>query len=117
MRFCLVGVANTLVYYAVYLLLLWLGIWYIAAATAGTAVGIANSYILNRIFTFKGAASRARGERLRFAVVCLVQYLVNISFVWAFVNIVGMGAGLAGLPSLIVSVAISYLGHKYYTFR
>jgi len=114
-----VGALNTLVYYAVYLILLWLGMWYLAAATIATAVGIINSYGLNKTFTFHSKAGRAasRAEKLRFIAVYFVQYLVNIASIWVFVNLAAFPAGIAGLPSLGISVAISFLGHKYWTFR
>ncbi|MCL2616567.1 MAG: GtrA family protein [Defluviitaleaceae bacterium] len=119
-KFSLVGVVNTVVFYAVYLVVLWLGFSFIVAATAGTVVGIVNSYVLNKLFTFrnnKKAHGKALGEKIKFVAVYVVQYFVNIAVISVFVNIFGVSAELAGLPAIGVAVLVSYFGHKYWTFR
>ena len=119
-RFSLVGVSNTLVFYAVYLGALWLGFSFVAAAAAGTAVGIANSYVLNKIFTFRTAAQasgKQLGEKVRFVTVYVAQYFVNIAVISVFVNIFGVPPELAGLPAIGAAVFVSFFGHKYWTFR
>ena len=119
-RFSLVGVSNTLVFYAAYLGVLWLGFSFVAAATVGTVIGIVNSYVLNKIFTFrsgKKSSGKLLGEKIRFVTVYVAQYFVNIAVISVCVNIFGIRPELAGLPSIGIAVIVSFFGHKYWTFR
>ncbi|MCL2617972.1 MAG: GtrA family protein [Defluviitaleaceae bacterium] len=119
-RFSLVGVANTAVFYAVYLAVLWAGMSFVLAATAGAGVGIVNSYVLNKIFTFRsggGVPGRSLGEKVRFVAVYVVQYFVNIAVISLCVNVFGIPPEFAGLPGIGIAVLVSYFGHKYWTFR
>ena len=119
-RFSLVGVSNTLIFYAVYLGVLWLGFSFVAAAAAGTTIGIVNSYVLNKIFTFrsgKKSSGKQLGEKIRFVTVYVAQYFVNIAVISVCVNIFGIRPELAGLPAIGIAVIVSFLGHKYWTFR
>ena len=119
-RFSLVGVSNTLVFYAIYLVILWLGFSFVVAVTAGTVVGIVNSYVLNKVFTFrsgKKSTGKLMGEKIRFVTVYVVQYFVNIAVISVCVNVFGIRAELAGLPGIGIAVAVSFFGHKYWTFR
>jgi len=118
--FSLVGVSNTLVFYAIYLAMLWVGFSFVVAATAGTVVGIVNSYVLNKIFTFRNGKKphgKAIGEKTRFITVYVAQYFINIAVISICVNMLGAPAELAGLPAVGISVVVSYFGHKYWTFR
>ncbi|MCL2674318.1 MAG: GtrA family protein [Defluviitaleaceae bacterium] len=119
-RFSTVGVVNTLVFYAVYLAMLWVGFFYVAAATVGTIAGIANSYILNKRFTFRANSNPKDmhvGEKFRFTVVCVVQYLINLAVIFICISFVGLPAELAGLPAVGISMFVGYFGHRFWTFR
>ena len=119
-RFSLVGVANTLLFYAVYLVILRLGFSYTIAATAGTVVGTVNSYILNKLFTFrsgKKSPGKTVAEQIRFVTVYVVQYFVNLAVISVCVSLFGIPAELAGLPAVTIAVLVSYFGHKYWTFK
>ncbi|MEA3502243.1 MAG: GtrA family protein [Actinomycetota bacterium] len=72
----LVGVANTIVSFALFNLFLWMGWWSVAAVSVAFALTTFMSYLLNRIWTFeiKGGGVSGR-ETVRF-------YLVNIA-AWA----------------------------------
>ncbi|MCL2852200.1 MAG: GtrA family protein [Defluviitaleaceae bacterium] len=119
-RFSLVGVSNTLIFYIIYLAMLRIGFSYVIAVTVGTAVGIINSYVLNKIFTFRSgrkADGKQLGETIRFVTVYVVQYFVNIAVISVCVNVFGIAPELAGLPAVAIGVIVSFIGHKYWTFR
>src|SRR6266436_5178090 len=55
LKFGIVGVSNTLLFFATYTLLLKVfGVWYLAASAIGFAVGAVNGFLLNRRWTFAG---------------------------------------------------------------
>ena len=115
-KFSFVGVANTIVSYAIYFIMLQLGFFYVVAATAGTVAGTINSYILNKLFVFK-SKKKSVGEIIKFIIVYAVQYLCNIAVIHVCVAYIGISAEFAGIPAIGVGVCISFLGHKFWSFR
>jgi len=117
LRFALVGVVNTGVFYIVYLILLRIGLGIIWAASAGQIMGAINSYFLNRIFTFRIRKHGTIGEKIRFIFVSIGQYFVSVGLIWSAVYFVGIIEELAGVFGVAGSVIVGYLGHRFWTFR
>ncbi|WP_325048410.1 GtrA family protein [Paenibacillus sp. CAA11] len=70
-RFGLVGVLNTAVDFIVFALLTYAGLPYLAAQCVAYSCGIANSYIVNRSWTFKAKSQRTGRELASFVLVNL----------------------------------------------
>ncbi|MDR2600789.1 MAG: GtrA family protein [Oscillospiraceae bacterium] len=115
-KFCFVGVLNTAVYYIVYLLLLKIGFNYAVAATVGTLAGIINSYLFNKFFTFK-SKKKSIAEIIKFCIVYLIQFLSNLLVIYICVNFIGLSEELAGIPPVFTGMIISFLGHKFWSFK
>ncbi|GLT00986.1 hypothetical protein GCM10007897_23770 [Sphingobium jiangsuense] len=81
-RFASVGVANTLLSFAIIFLCLWSGWGDYAANVAGYAAGLALSYTANRYWTF-GLAGHGHSSRqiYRFLFAALIAYAVNLAIV------------------------------------
>ncbi|MEA5153640.1 GtrA family protein [Raineyella sp.] len=105
-KFCLVGVVNTGVYYGVYLLLFRL-MPYVAAHLIGWTVAVVVSYLLNSWFTY-----RVRPTWLKLLVYPLSS-LPNVLFttfgVVLLVEVLGVGKGIAPLIAGLAAVPVSYL--------
>lgn len=115
-RFLFVGGINTLIGYGSYALFLYLGLNYIIANTLATIIGILNSYLWNRKFTFKSKAN-VKKEILKFIAVYAVSYILGLIAITLFVKKIGMNEYIAGLLNLIVTTLISWFGHKYFSFK
>jgi putative flippase GtrA len=115
-KFSLVGVVNTVVFYGIYYVLLQVGLVYAIALTVSNIVAIANSYVLNKLFTFK-TKEKSFKETVRFFIVAGIQYLLNLLIVHVCVSFIGISATLAGVIAIGITVFISYFGHKLWTFR
>jgi putative flippase GtrA len=76
--FGLVGVMNTAITAAIIAALTMSGLDLVAANAIGFAAGLANSFYMNRRFTFGGAGS---GTAIPFAVSFAVAYLLNLAVV------------------------------------
>src|SRR5436190_19661788 len=72
-RFLVVGVANTILSFGVYGLLLALGAWYVLAAPLAFAVGAVNGFVFNRRWTF--AARDSTRALILYVVVALAVAL------------------------------------------
>ena len=115
-KFGFVGVLNTIIFYTIYYIMLRMGFSYVLAVTVGTVVGIVNSYIWSKFFVFK-SKKKSIGEVVKFFVVYGVQYLSNLLVIHICITYFGMSTELAGIPAIMVGVFISFLGHKFWSFK
>ena len=112
-RFLAVGVANTVVSFVAYRLLLLLGVPYALAAPLAFAVGALNGYVFNRSWTFAARdTTRARVLYVAFqaagagATSLLVIVLVDA----------GIGHSLAYLASIPPVTIGLFLANRLWTF-
>lgn len=115
-RFLFVGGINTVVGYGSYTIFLLLNINYLIANTLSTIIGVINSYIWNRNFTFKSNA-KIKEELVKFISVYLVSYLISMLSIYILVSKLGIDKYIGGLLNLIITTLISYFGHKYFSFK
>ena len=123
LKFCLVGVANTLVgsgvMYAFYNLA---NCSYWFSSAMNYVVGSVVSYFLNKYFTFR-SNSRSWGEIARFAVniaVCyLIAYGVARPLVHAVISSLSVTANdnRALLAVMVIFTALIYLGQRFFAFK
>ncbi len=90
-KFGIVGVSNTLIFFLVYTLLLKVfGVWYLAASGIGFAVGATNGFLWNRRWTFRGHVGDALTP-VRWFVVQTSGLFLNLGLVYLFVDGAGLG--------------------------
>lgn len=114
-RFLVVGVANTLISFVVYRLLLAVQVWYVVAAPLAWGVGAVNGYVFNRRWTFS-ARDSARA-RIAYLLVTAGGAGASSLLVLLFARGAGLGkleAFLAALPLVTVS---TFAANRYWTFR
>jgi putative flippase GtrA len=115
-RFCVVGLSNTLLGMAViYLAWAVLGMADVPANMLGYAVGFLWSYVLNRRWTFKSTrpAAASLGQYL---LVYVVAYLANLLVLGLARHAIG---GQSFLPHVFGAAAytmLGYLGSRYFVF-
>ena len=117
MKFLFVGGLNTAVGYGVFVLLILLNAHYIIAATVSHIVGVTNSYLWNKFFTFKNNKKISHQEISKFIVVYGVVYIVNLGLLWWLIDIRGLNPLVAQLINVVVIAIISFFGQKYWTFK
>ncbi len=105
-RFIVVGAANTVFSYLVYLLLLQV-IDYRLAYTVAYVVGLATGYWANARFVF-GAAPDARSA-LGYLLSYGATYVVSLAVLWLAVARAGLPRPFAMLAALAVAVPVSYV--------
>lgn len=109
-RFLVVGVANTLLGYVLYLAANRF-MDYRWAYTFSYVVGIGISYLLNSWVVFREPLSLAK--LLKFPVVYLAQYVVGLGVVWLFVSRLGLPESLAPLVVLPITVPLTYVLSRF----
>jgi putative flippase GtrA len=112
-RFLVVGVANTLITFVVYRLLLLVDVSYVVAAPLAWGVGALNGYVFNSRWTF--AARDTNRARVLYVLVTAAGAGASSLLVWLFAA-AGLGkveAFIAAIPLVTVS---TFLANRVWTF-
>lgn len=106
MRFLVMGGVNTLVAYAIYLLLLnWMR--YEIAYTIGYAVGIAMAYALSAAFVFRQPLRKR--SAVRFPLVYVAQFLVSLLLLRFAVEILHLPEWLALGFAVVLTIPVTFV--------
>lgn len=116
-RFAVVGVMNTVVGYLAFVFALWLsgGISWIGVLSANVA-GVSNSYLWNSRWTFQVKRKKNYVVAIKFVSVYAFNMLINEALL-QILHTEGLRLTIAQVPSLFITTFISYLAHKFWTFR
>jgi putative flippase GtrA len=116
-KFGIVGVSNTLLFFAVYTLLLkGFGVWYLAASGIGFTAGAVNGFLLNRRWTFAGHVGDALTP-VRWTVVQGCGLLLNLALVAACVEVIGLDKLIGQAIAIAIVVVVTFLANRAWTFR
>lgn len=115
-QFGLIGVLNTGIDVSVFLLLTAGGVPILAAQCIGYSLGIVNSYLMNRRWTFRGKGNRNEGEVMRFVLVNLLALALSSVFLVVLHEQTNLNLLLCKLIATIASIAINYGGSQLWVF-
>lgn len=117
-KFGIVGFSNTLISLMIYYLLVYFGIHYIFANTAGFLVSVCNAFYWNNKYVFK---EKTESSIIRaFGKVFLSyggSFLLSTVLITLFVEVLGISELLAPLLRLIVTVPINFILNKVWAFK
>lgn len=121
-RFLLVGGINTVFGYAVFTALYLAAghvIGYLGSLYISYVVGVSLAFVLHRRVTFRAHETGGHPvlDFLRFASVYVVSLAVNTIGLPLLVEFGHLPALGAQAIMVVVTTVISYLGHKYFSFR
>ncbi|MEZ4599303.1 MAG: GtrA family protein [Syntrophotaleaceae bacterium] len=117
-KFSLIGFVNTGLHYLVFLFLFGLfGVHYLIASTTGYGVGLMNSFILNRKWTFSRAGGKKQVEFGRFLIVNLAALLINLGILKYLVQNRNWLPEMSQLLAIAFSMSLNFIGNKFWTFR
>lgn len=115
-RFVIVGMVNTAFGYGViFALMLGAGWSPEASNVTGYAVGLAVSYLLHRVFTFRSKGNPF-GEAGRFLVVFGIAFGLNLVALSVCVRLLDIPAWISQIIAACVYVVSSYLMQRYFVF-
>ncbi len=114
-KFGLVGLANTAVDYGAFMALAGLAeLPRELAQVVSYSLGVANSYALNSLFTFKKSRLFDPARALRFGAV-------NVLSLGASLLVLSLAASwpltLAKLAAVAASICLNYLGSRFWVFK
>ena len=120
-RFALVGGSGVFVNLAIYSSSIYvLHFHYLLAATISFLVAMTNNFILNLRWTFKthNRGIRAiRDQYLRYAMVTLVSYVINMVVLWVLVDLWLFHKIPAQMTAILITTLSNFLGSKLWAFK
>ncbi|WP_175408055.1 GtrA family protein [Streptomyces sp. TRM64462] len=106
-RFALVGVVNTATYYGLYLLLLTLGLPYVAAHVVAFLLSMVGSFFLNSYFTYR---TRPTWRKFfLFPLTNAANFVITTVGVYLLVDVAGMNSRYAPLLAAAAAIPITFL--------
>lgn len=115
-KFGLVGVVNTALHYVVFLLLFRaMGVPMLLASGLGYTVGLLNSYVMNRAWTFRVVGPRRTAEFVRFVVVNLVAMGANLVALH-LLTVAGLIPEVAQVLAIGGSLVVNFVGNRIWVF-
>ena len=129
-RYILVGGWNTLFGYGAYVILTWLFTGrvpfdYMVAAVLGNIISITQSFLSYKFLVFKTRGNYIK-EYLRCWVVYSGSFVIGLIMLPIVVNImrwflpaqrIGLAPYMGGGVLLVITVVISFIGHKEFSFK
>jgi putative flippase GtrA len=116
-KFSAVGASGYAVNLAVYAALLkGADFHYALAATCSFVVAVTNNYIWNRLWTFHAQRGHVGWQGLRFLVVALIAYGVNLALLSALIAF-GLDAVLSQAIAIVLVTPLNFIGNKLWSFR
>jgi len=117
-KFCLVGLANTIIDYAVYLFFSRLLGWYFLLANIiAILAAMTFSFFANKHWTFRNKDKQIKSQYLKFAAVNGVYFLLNNLIVFSLVHYLATYDLLAKIIAIAIGLLWNFLANKFWTFR
>ena len=120
-KFGIVGVSNTAISYAVYLLCVKLGVHYIIADGLGLVISTINAYYWNNRCVFGDGTKKAFREHFVTWLKTLTAYggtfVLNSLMLVFWVEILHVPEAFAPLLNLLITIPVNFVINKYWTFR
>jgi putative flippase GtrA len=117
LKFNFVGIINTGITVLVYNILLFFKIDSPVAYPIAYAVGLVNSFLMNKLWTFGKKQKFNLWETVKFAIVNLVALGGGQLFILANKNYSWMSPVIAQLVTLLYSIPCNFIGAKYWAFK
>ena len=118
-KFALVGVINTLVNLAVlYILTDIFGIYYLISAIFAFLIAVTNSFILNKLWTFKESISYKTSSRyIKFVLISVIALVINLITLYILVEYYAIWYIYAQIIGVCSNLIINFFGNKLWTFK
>ncbi len=109
------GTVNTIITLVIYNLLIKVNVGYIISNTIAYIFGVANGFILNKIWVFK-SDGRVSALLMKFIIVNLISLIFSTAILFCLVNNLYINKILAQMIATISTGIVNYILNKLWTF-
>lgn len=120
-KFGLVGISNTIIYYIVYVILLFFHVSYLLASIIAYIVSIFNAYYWNSGFVFKNTLN-PRKSRCWIFFKTFLSYsgtglILNNILLILWIDYLGINEIYAPILNLIITIPLNYILNKFWAYK
>lgn len=116
LRFCTVGLGNTAVDFTIFFLLTSVGLPYLVAQVISFSAGIANSFLLNRKWTFRVHRKTNISDVAKFVLINGLSLLLTSSLLYVLHDVNHLNLWLGKVISAGCGIVITFLGSRLWVF-
>ncbi len=117
-KFSIVGLSNTLLDVGVFqLLTMYTPIYYVIANLISFSFGVLNSYLWNRIWTFKSPNKKISKEFTRFVIISMVGLVLNTLFLSIFIEIFNYPSLTGKILATVLVLIWNFCMSKFWAFK
>jgi len=114
-RYAIVGLVSNFVLYMLYLTLTALGMGHKSAMTLLYVVGVAQTFIFNKKWSFRHGGNAA-GAFTRYATAYAAGYVLNLFALWLFVDRMGFPHQIVQGIMIVTLAVFLFLAQKFWVF-
>ncbi|WP_373367377.1 GtrA family protein [Thermaerobacillus caldiproteolyticus] len=116
-RFCTVGVGNTLIDFGVFFLLASIGVPVWLAQGCSYIAGMLNSYVWNRVWTFRMKQQATIQEFFRFILTNFFSLGATFFFLYVCQQIWGWSLLISKMIATFGGIMINFIGSRLWVFQ
>lgn len=117
-KYGLIGVINTLITWIIFFVLMNVfGVDFKISNAVGYVAGFFNSFIMNKLWTFKGNETSTIKQFIKFAAVFAICYLLQLGFVILLVEKISISENISQLIGMVFYTLIGFVFNKLFTFK
>ncbi len=117
-KFCLVGSANAIIDYTVYLMLSRIiGLYFLYANIIAILTAMTFSFIFNKYWTFQNQEKQIKKQYFKFIIVNIIYFFLNNSIVFGLVRFLKVYDLLAKIVAIFVGLFWNFFANRYWTFK
>ena len=116
LKFILAGTANSIFTYALYVVLVYVGLHYNLALSIDYIVGTITGYLMNRYWTFVSHNGTANSF-VKYCMTYVAVFFLNLVLLNLFVGLNLMGPILGQLLAMGIVTILSFVLQNYWVFR
>lgn len=118
MRFCVVGIINTIIDYGVYLFFSRsIGFFYLYANILAILVAMTFSFFANKYWTFGNFENKLKSQYAKFFLIGIVYFILYNSILYLSVNNLHIYDLLAKVIAIVIGLFWNFIANKYWTFK
>jgi len=115
-RFCTVGLGNTAVDLIAFFILNFGGTPYLQAQLISYSIGVLNSFVFNRRWTFRAAGKVNVSEIVKFIIVNGFSLLITSGLIFILHDAYHVNLWISKILATAAGIIVNYIGNRFWVF-
>ena len=116
-RFCAVGLSNTMIDFAIFFIFVHIGFPVFVSQTVAFSAGMLNSFLWNRLWSFKVCHPVTMNEVLRFITINLLALATTYFLLILFIGDNQMSLYFSKILASVGGIFVTFIGSKLWVFK